>query len=209
MADGRHRAGADAAPPSAANGMPRAMDRRQRQRLGGARRSTTTPRWGFVLGREVREDPGGPDDAEEDSAGLPEVVAYHPSLLPRHALLGGFALSSTGSVVAIFLLVEDGTSGEILAAGTILALALLTMWALLSWSPTFVTIRGHVLEVARGSVEHRVDLRVPECPVTIGPDPDSPLWKTVVRRESARSLVIRALHVEPRGFVEHVRHLTG
>ena len=196
-----------------------------RRKQGGARRGT--PVWRRALLRTSDEpDVDAPDvdeplsaveapvsapvsapAAEDDAAGIPGFVEYTPTSLPRYAFAAVFVAASVAAVLVIFLAVQEGSRTILLLAAGLLALAMGSWWAVLSWSPTVVSIRRGVLEVARGTHGDRVDLRDTATRIDLGDDLGSRTWKAVVHRDGEPDLVIRASQVKAREFCEIVsRH---
>jgi hypothetical protein len=145
-------------------------------------------------------------EPEVDSDDVPPFVEYSPTNLRRYVLGVVFVVSSAASVLAMFRAVQQGTPGPTLLAAALFVLATGSWWALLSWVPTVVSIRGGVLEVARGTHGDRFDLRDPDTDIEVGDAPASPMWKAVVRRADGSNLVIRANQVDAAQFAEIVAH---
>jgi len=91
-------------------------------------------------------------------------------------------------------------------AAVFAAVALAAGWALSSWSPSVISIRDGVLEVADRRQETTYDLRDPATQVELGDKPGSPSWKAVIDHPDSRSVVIRAQQVKARQFTEIVQH---
>jgi hypothetical protein len=119
---------------------------------------------------------------------------------------GLFTVFAAGAVIAIFWAVSEGTQDAVLGAAGLTAFAMLSWWALLSWSPPIVSISNGLLEIARGNRSVGWDLRDPATEVTFRGRPTSRTWKAVLRGDGGKPVTISARQVDPTQFTEIVRH---
>ncbi len=137
---------------------------------------------------------------------IPAVVEYSPSNLRRYIYSLVFIAASMASVLSIFRVVNEATTGTLLVAAACLALACGAWWALIDWAPQVITIRDGVLEVARGPRVARFDLKDPGTRVIMGSTPRSPTWTTMVQDQGGSTVTIRASQVKALQFARIVEH---
>ncbi len=147
-------------------------------------------------------------EPEADPA-IPGFVEWSATNVRRYVLGTMFVVSSVASVLTIFYAVQESSRQALFLAAVLVALATGSWWTLLSWVPTVVTIRKGILEVARGPVGEKFDLRDPDTQIELGGNVRSPLWKAVARVPDGKDVVILSSHVKPRQFVEIVQHHRG
>ena len=85
-------------------------------------------------------------------------------------------------------------------AGGCGVLALVSSWALISWKPTVVSIRGGVLEITRGGHSDRFELEDPSTVVEFSGRPGSPAWTAMIKHANGPRTILRSSHVKPRQF---------
>ncbi len=147
-----------------------------------------------------------PERDTEESPGIPTFVEYSPSELRSYVLGAVLVLASVTAVLTLFVVAPDPDAGGLLLVAGLAAVAAVAGWALASWTPTVVSIRDGVLEVARGSHEEHFDLRDPGTRVELGIQPGSPSWRTTLARPDGHTAVIGARHVKASHFTQLVEH---
>ena len=153
-----------------------------------------------------KPEPSATPAAEEEEPAIPGFVEWSATNVRRYVLGAMFVVSSVAGVLAIFYAVQESSGSALFLAAVLVGLATGSWWILLGWVPTVVTIRNGILEVARGPVGDKFDLRDPETQIELGDNPRSPLWRAVVRVPDGKDVVILASHVKPRQFSEIVEH---
>jgi hypothetical protein len=133
-------------------------------------------------------------------------VEFRPGNVVNYVFGALFTVFAAGAVIAIFWAVSDGGSNAILGAAGLTALAMLSWWALLSWSPPIVSVSNGLLERSRGSRTQAWDLRDPATAITFHGRPSSRSWKAVLQADGSKPVTISARHVDPAQFVEIVEH---
>jgi hypothetical protein len=137
---------------------------------------------------------------------VPRFVEFRATSVLRYVFGAFFVVFAVAAVIAIFRAVSPGDSSLVMAAAGLTALAMLSWWALLSWTPPIVSVSDGTLEIARGTKATSWDLRDPRTEITFRGRPSSRAWRAVVRDQTGRSAAIAARQVDPAQFVELVEH---
>jgi hypothetical protein len=135
----------------------------------------------------------------------PEAVEFRSGETPRRLLGAAFVVAAVSSVLAIFAAVDTGTGSALLLSGVLVAASLVLWWALVSWSPTVVSVRNGTLEIGRGAGTKTYDLSDPDTTVEVRGDVRSPAWRAVVT-DGSRRVVLNRRQVRPARFTEIVEH---
>ena len=158
---------------------------------------------------EPGSGPAPPLAPDAHPAAIPAYVEYEPSVLRPYLYALVFIAASMASMLSILRVVQDATSTTLLIASSCMAVALVACWALLDWTPTVITIKDGVLEVARGHRMARFDLRDRATQVRMGATPWSPTWAAVVQDPDGSKITIRASQVKALQFARIVHHHRG
>jgi hypothetical protein len=137
---------------------------------------------------------------------IPRFIEFRSTSLLRSVFGAVFVVCAVGAVIAIFRAVSGGSSEVILAAAGLTALAMVSWWALLSWTPPIVSVSDGLLEVSRGTKAVSWDLRDPATQITFRGRPSSRSWRAVLRGATGKPATISARQVDPAQFVEVVEH---
>ena len=140
------------------------------------------------------------------AAPIPRFIEFRSTSLLRWVVGAVFVVCAVAAVIATFRAVSAGSSDVVLAAVGLTALAMLSWWALLRWTPPIVSVSDGLLEVSRGATAASWDLRDPATEITFRGRPSSRSWRAVLRGPSGRPTTIRARQVDPAQFVDVVEH---
>jgi hypothetical protein len=140
---------------------------------------------------------------------LPRFIEFRSTSVLRYVFGAVFVVCAVAAVIAIFRAVSGGSSDVILAAAGLTALAMLSWWALLGWTPPIVSVSNGLLEVSRGAKSVSWDLRDPATEITFRGRPSSRSWRAVLRSPTGKPTAISARQVDPALFVEVVEHYQG
>ena len=142
----------------------------------------------------------------ESAEPIPRFVEFRPGNVVSYIFGAFFTVFAVGAVITIFWAVSDGRSQAILGAAGLTALAMLSWWALLNWSPPIVSVSNGLLELSRGSRARSWDLRDPDTEITFRGRPSSRSWKAILRDDDGKPVTISARNVDPAQFTELVEH---
>ena len=140
------------------------------------------------------------------AAPIPRFIEFRSTSLLRWVVGAVFVVCAVAAVIATFRAVSAGSNDVVLAAVGLTALAMLSWWALLRWTPPIVSVSDGLLEVSRGATAASWDLRDPATEITFRGRPSSRSWRAVLRGPSGRPTTIRARQVDPAQFVDVVEH---
>jgi hypothetical protein len=133
-------------------------------------------------------------------------VEFRPGNVGNYVFGALFIVFAAAAVIAIFWAVSEATGDAILGAAGLTSLAMVSWWALLSWSPPVVSVSDGLLELSRGSKVTGWDLRDPSTQITFRGRPSSHAWKAVVRGSGGKPVTLTSRHVDPAQFTELVQH---
>ena len=153
-------------------------------------------------------EPGPPAVKEEPQArsDIPRYVEYSPTNVRGYLLGSVFLVSAVAGVLTAFVALSEDSTPALVIAGGCGVLALVSSWALISWKPTVVSIRGGVLEITRGEHSDRFELEDPSTVVEFTGRPGSPAWTATIKHANGPRTILRSSHVKPRQFERIVRH---
>jgi hypothetical protein len=137
---------------------------------------------------------------------IPRFIEFRSTSVLRYVFGALFVVCAVAAVIAIFRAVSAGSGEVIVAAAGLTALAMLSWWAVLSWTPPIVSISNGLLEITRGAKALSWDLRDPATEITFRGRPSSRSWRAILRDATGRPATISARHVDPLQFVEVVEH---
>jgi hypothetical protein len=137
---------------------------------------------------------------------VPRFVEFRPGNFLSYVFGAFFTVFAVGAVIAIFWAVSEGGAQAILGAAGLTALAMVSWWALLNWSPPIVSVSNGLLELSRGSRAKTWDLRDPATEITFRGRPSSRAWKAVLRDSDGKPVTITARQVDAAQFTELVEH---
>ena len=133
-------------------------------------------------------------------------MEYSPTNVRGYLLGSVFLVSAVAGVLTAFVALSEDSTPAMVIAGGCGVLALVSSWALVSWKPTVVSIRGGVLEITRGGHSDRFELEDPSTVVEFTGRPGSPAWTAMVKHANGPRTILRSSHVKPRQFERIVRH---
>ena len=141
------------------------------------------------------------EPAPEGAPRVPTFVEYTPSKARTYVLSAIVVLASPAAVLALFV-----DAGEPDPGGFVLVIALATLaasagWALTSWDPAIVSIRGGDLALTRGDHVRHIDLSDPETRVELGEQSGLRRWRAIVTDRDGRRVVIDARQVKACHFM--------
>jgi hypothetical protein len=137
---------------------------------------------------------------------IPRFIEFRSTSVLRYVFGALFVVCAVAAVIAIFRAVSAGSGEVIVAAAGLTALAMLSWWAVLSWTPPIVSISNGLLEITRGAKALSWDLRDPATEITFRGRSSSRSWRAILRDATGRPATISARHVDPLQFVEVVEH---
>ncbi|MCW2847549.1 MAG: hypothetical protein JWR90_1523 [Marmoricola sp.] len=154
----------------------------------------------------AQPDPEPEPEPEPEPTTIPRFVEYSRSDLPNYALGAVLVVAAVAAVITLFLVTPDPSAGGFVLVACLAVIAAAAGWGLANWSPTVVSVRDGILEVARGNDVDEFDLRDPQTRVELGAQPGARSWQTTVANPGGKKVTVGARHVKAQHFTEIVEH---